>query len=282
MLGRRPRRPDPALLARVSDATEVDLGTYPEDMLAVVGAYPARHGLDRRPDGRSAFRRLDSQARKAAMKSALDRLVAAGTLDLPAAASLEKVVADGLDGKLAINGPLADLYDLAFWFHRRGIEAAIIVSTATSNGLREVQMPAGVPAAGLETCFGLAPAGNTDGWLLLAERPDNQAGTRSYTLRTVRLQFTWLAAFLFADVTTEGEGLSGAVSMTFRFGQASLKESADFIRNHGEDVVHGRIIVASQRGKREKQQEPSYYKFSASELTDLMTEAFARVSARTQ
>jgi hypothetical protein len=44
MFGRRPPRPDPALLARVSDAAEVDLGTYPEDALAVVGAYPSRGG----------------------------------------------------------------------------------------------------------------------------------------------------------------------------------------------------------------------------------------------
>jgi len=52
---RRPPGPDPALLARVSDTTDVDLGTYPEDALAVVGAYPARHALDHRPDGASSY-----------------------------------------------------------------------------------------------------------------------------------------------------------------------------------------------------------------------------------
>ena len=45
-------KPDAALLARVSDSSEVDLGTYPEDALAVTGAYPARGSLDPRPMGR--------------------------------------------------------------------------------------------------------------------------------------------------------------------------------------------------------------------------------------
>jgi hypothetical protein len=282
MFGRRPPRPDPALLAQVTDTAEVDLGTYPEDVLAVVGAYPARHALDHRPDTRSAFRQLDSQARKAAMQAALDRLVAEGTLNLPPGTSLEKVVTDGLDGKLAINGPLAGLYDLAFWFHRRGVEAGVIVSTAATDGLKDVQMPAGVPAPGLETCFGLPPSGGTDVFVLLVERPDYPAGTRSYTLRSVRQEFTRLAAFLFADIITEGESLAGAVSMTFRFGQASLKEEADFIRNHGEDTVHGRITFGSQRGKRKKQDEARYYKFSPSDLPELMTEQFGRAASRTQ
>lgn len=87
---------------------------------------------------------------------------------------------------------------------------------------------------------------------------------------------------LFADVIAEGEGLAGAVSITFRIGQASLKQEADFIRNHGEDVVHARITFGSQRGKREKKQEPDYYKFSPSDLTNLMTELFGRGASRTR
>ena len=127
-------KPDAALLARVSDSSEVDLGTYPEDALAVTGAYPARGALDPRPDGPSAFRRLDSEARKAAMQAALDRLVADGTLNMPPGASLKDVVADGLDGKLAVMGPMADLYRLACWFHRRGFQSGMVMFMETTDG----------------------------------------------------------------------------------------------------------------------------------------------------
>src|SRR5580693_9627174 len=85
-------KPDASLLARVSDSSEVDLGTYPEDALAVTGAYPARRSLDPKPDGPSAFRRLDSQSRKAAMQAALDRLIGVGTLNVPHGTSLKDVV----------------------------------------------------------------------------------------------------------------------------------------------------------------------------------------------
>ncbi len=282
MFGRRPPKPDPALLARVSDATEVDLGTYPEDVLAVTGAYPARRGLDRRPEAASSFRRLDSHARKAAMQSALDRLIAEGTLHLPHGASLEKVVADGLDGKLAVNGPLADLYELAYWFHRRGFQAGMIVNMWVSDGLKDVQMPSGVTAPGLESCFGLPPSRGGDISVLLVERPDNQAGTRSYALRTVHQEFARLAGFLFAGVSGEEGALGATASMSFRFGQASLKVESDFVRKVGEDEAISRITYASQSRRRKKQEEPSYHKFSSSDLASMMTQQFAHASSRTE
>jgi hypothetical protein len=113
MFGHRGASPDPALLARVSDSGDVDLGTYPEAVLAVTGAYPGRGGLDQWAESSSSFRRLDSQARQAAMQAALDRLVAEGTIAARPGASLKDVVTAGLDGKLALTGPMGDLYRLS-------------------------------------------------------------------------------------------------------------------------------------------------------------------------
>jgi hypothetical protein len=278
-----PPEPDPALLARVTEATEVDLGTYPEDALAVVGAYPARGALDRWPGGLSSFRRLDGEARRAAMQAALDRLAAEGTLQVPPGADLTGIVADGLDGKLAVNGQLAELYRLSWWFHRHGFQAGMVVSMATSDGLRGVQMPYGVSAPGLETCFCLPPAGNGGAIVLLVERPDNEAGTRTYTLRTVRQEFTRVAAFLFADVTTEGEALLAGSNMTFRFGEASLKIGTNFVRKDGADVAYGQVITKTTlRNRKKKEEEPRYVKASPSELVDRMTNYFVTAMARTR
>jgi hypothetical protein len=275
MFRRRPSRPDPALLARVSDATEVDLGTYPEDALAVVGAYPSRGGLDHEPGAASSFRRLDSQARKLAMHAALDRLIAGGTLDVPAGTALERVVADGLDGKLAITGPLADLYRLSTWFHRHGYQGGMVVSMVMTEGLRGAQLPPGVAGRGLETCVAVPPPDGGDVSVLLVERPDNQAGTRSYTLRTVRQEFTRIAGFLFADVITPGEALRAEASEWFRFGQRSLKIDTQFVRTEGEETAIGRVIVQARKAA-----EPRYIKVSASELVSLMTSRFVSTSAR--
>jgi hypothetical protein len=280
--GHHPPKPDPALLARVAEATEVDLGTYPEDALAVVGAYPARGGLDRRPDGVSSFRRLDGEARRAAMRAALDRLTAEGTLQVPPGADLRDVVADGLDGKLAVNGRLAELYRLSWWFHHHGFQAGMIVSMATSDGLKGVQMPYGVSPPGLESCFCLPPSGNGGAMVLLVERPDDEAGTRAYALRTVRQEFTRVAAFLFADVTTEDEALLAGTSMSFRFGQASLKVDTNFVRQDGTDVAYGQMITKTTlRNRKKKEEEPRYLKASPSELVDRMTSYFVTAMART-
>jgi len=272
-------KPDAALLARVSDSSEVDLGTYPEDTLAVTGAYPARGALDPRPDGPSAFRRLDSHARKAAMQAALDRLIADGTLNVPHGSSLKDVVADGLDGKLPVMGPMADLYRLSFWLHRRGFRSGMVVFTETTEGLKDVAMPPGVPGPGAETCVAIEPPGGGDVSVLLIERADNEAGTRSYTLRTVRQQFTRMAAFLFADVITPDEALRVRVDQQFRFGQKSLKIENQFVRNEGEDAAIGRVTINATKPKN---REPRYIKVSRDQLIDLMTSRFVSTAARTQ
>ena len=272
-------KPDAALLARVSDSSEVDLGTYPEDALAVTGAYPARGSLDPRPDGPSAFRRLDSHARKAAMQAALDRLVADGTLNVPPGTSLKDVVADGLDGKLAVMGPMAELYRLAYWFHRRGFQSGMVAIMETTEGLGGVQMPPGVPGPGLETCLAVQSPDGGDASVLLVERNNNDAGTRSYTLRTVHQQFIRMASFLFADVLTPDEALRVRVDQQFRFGQKPLKIENEFVRNEGEDTAIGRVTMNATKPKN---REPRYIKVTQSELIDLMTSRFVASAGRTQ
>jgi hypothetical protein len=272
-------KPDASLLARVSDSSEVDLGTYPEDALAVTGAYPARGALDPRPDGPSAFRRLDSNARKAAMQAALDRLVADGTLNVPHGTSLKDVVADGLDGKLAVMGPMADLYRLAFWFHRRGFQSGMVMFMETTEGLKGVEMPSGVPGPGGETCLAVQPPDGGDVSVLLVERNNIEAGTRSYTLRTVHQQFIRMAAFLFADVITPDEALRVRVDQQFRFAQRSLKIENEFVRNEGEDAAIGRVTMNATKPKN---REPRYIKITQSELIDLMTSRFVASASRTQ
>jgi hypothetical protein len=279
---RRPLKPDPQLLARVSEANEVDLGTYPDAALAVVGAYPARHGLDHQEDGKSAFRRLDSQARKAAMQSALDQLIAQGTLTVPAGASLEKVVTDGLDGKLELDDPLGHLYELSYWLHRRGFQAHLILGMFTSDGLKGVPMPEGVCAPGVERCFALPPSGNKEMTILLVERPDNEAGTHSYTLRTVRAELARLAAFVFADVTTEDERLLATTIMSFRIGPASMKVDADFFRKHGEDMAHCQMTMETQNRRRKTKDKLDYFGVTADGLIDLMVKQFAAAASHTQ
>lgn len=272
-------KPDAALLARVSDTSDVDLGTYPEDALAVTGAYPVRAGLDPRPEGGSAFRRLDGESRKAAMQAALDRLIADGTLNLPPGPDLKSVVTDGLDGKLTVMGPMADLYRLAFWFHRRGFQSGMVMFMETTEGLRDTVMPPGVPGPGAETCLAVPPPDGGDSSVLLVERNNIEAGTRCYTLRTVRAQFIRMAAFLFADVLTPGEALRVRVEQQYRFGQKSLKIENEFVHNEGEDAAIGRVIMHAVR---KKDKEPRYIKVTQTELVDLMTNRFVTSAARTQ
>jgi hypothetical protein len=267
------------LLARVSDTSEVDLGTYPEEALAVTGAYPARGALDPKPDGPSAFRRLDGQSRKVAMQAALDRLIADGTLNVPHGTSLKDVVADGLDGKLAVMGPMADLYRLAFWFHRRGFQSGMVMFMETTEGLADVAMPAGAPAPGAETCLAVQPPDGGDVSVLLVERNNIEAGTRSYTLRTVHQQFIRMAAFLFADVITPDEALRVRVDQQFRFGQRSLKIENEFVRHEGEDAAIGRVTMNATKPKN---REPRYIKVTQSQLIDLMTSRFVASASRTQ
>jgi hypothetical protein len=189
------------------------------------------------------------------------------------------VVADGLDGKLPVMGPMADLYRLSFWLHRRGFRSGMVVFMETTEGLKDVAMPPGVPGPGAETCVAIEPPGGGDVSVLLIERADNEAGTRSYTLRTVRQQFTRMAAFLFADVITPDEALRVRVDQQFRFGQKSLKIENQFVRNEGEDAAIGRVTINATKPKN---REPRYIKVSRDQLIDLMTSRFVSTAARTQ
>jgi hypothetical protein len=278
MFGRRNAKPDPALLAGVTDASDVELGTYPEDVLAVTGAYPARGTLDRRDDGNSGFRRLDTHARQAAMQAALDRLIADGTVALPPDTPLEKAVAAGVDGKLPVTGALGALYGLCVWLHRAGLRSGVVVNLTQSEGLKGVAMPPGTAPPGIETCFVILPDDRKTA-VLLVERPDNEASTRSYTLRTPRREFTRMAGFLFSDVITPGEGLVANADMLFQFGKSPLKIENDFIRSENGEKAMGRLITHIPR---KKDEEPTYIKVSPSEFIDVLTVRFERIAQRAQ
>lgn len=88
MFGTRLAEPESRCWRRVSHVSEIDLGAYPEDLLAVTGAYPTPGALDYDPDSIPAFCRLDGQARMSAMQTAYGRLVSDGTPEpaLPAQA----------------------------------------------------------------------------------------------------------------------------------------------------------------------------------------------------
>lgn len=288
LFGRRPAKPDPVLLARVSGDGEADLGTYPEPVLAVTGAYPARGGLDPRPEGASAFRRLDGASRQAAMQAALDRLAGDGTLVLAPGDQLKDVVAAGLDGKLPLTGELGELYRLAFWFHRRGLASGMVVSMVVSDDIegaaknREVP-PAGrgarpsAPSPGAERCYAV-PSGDRDD-VLLVERPDDEAGTRSYVLRTVRREISRMADFLFAGPVPEGRTLRADADMWFRFGEHTLKLENGFIRPGGEDLVMGRILLDRNR---KKQDEPRFIRADRDQMINGLVDSYQKAAARTR
>jgi hypothetical protein len=278
---RSPVQPDPALSAQVSDDTEMDLGTYPEAAVAVVGANPGTGSLDPSLEKvESSFRRLDTQARKAAMQSALGQLIRDGTLDLPGQADLEKVVKDGLHGRLAVSGPMARLYDLSYWF-RRQFRAGVVIAMWTSGGLGRVRMPDGICAPGLESCFALPPARGEPVSVLLVERRDPEAGTLSYTLRTVRREFIRMAGFLFADVTTPGEGLAASAYMRFRIGPTNVTVKNEFVRKDGETTAAAQITGSAQ-GAFSPRAKSRSGRVTYHEMTDSLAEDFAFTAARTR
>jgi len=273
LFGRRPAKPDPALLARVSEAADVELGSYSEAVLAVTGAYPARGELDPRPDDKlSAFRRLDAASRQAAMRAALDQLIGDGTLGLPAGQDLEDVVADGLDGKLPLTGDLGDLYRLALWYHRHGFLNGMVVSLALPDS-------APPPGYAIESCYAV-PADDRDQHLLLVERVEPDAGIRRYALRTLRRQVTGMTAFLFPGAMGEEQARRVDVYMNFRFGERSLKVTSNFVHQAGEDFAIARVVLDSGRKKKDK--EPRFFKVTRDEFADGLIERYQNAAARTQ
>ena len=274
MFGRHQPKPDPALLAQARDAGEVQLGAYPEELLAVTGAYPLNGSLDPRPgpeSGASPFRHLDTPARRAAMRAALDGLLAEGTVTLPAGSSLEDAVSAGLSGRLPVTGELGQLYRLSAWCRKRGFRSGFLVYLAAPDG---VQVHPGTAPPGIETAISVL-AGGSEAPVLLVERSDYDAGTRSYDLRTVRQEFTRLAGFLFADVSIpQGQCLRADADMQFRFGPRTLKVDNSFVREAGAEEALGKIVVGT------KKEEPRYIRVSASDLVNLMTSRFEATEAR--
>jgi hypothetical protein len=286
MFGRRPAKPDAAVLARASDDGDVDLGTYPEPVLAVTGAYPARAGLDPRPESSSSFRRLDEAARKGAMQAALDRLAGEGTLGLAPGEDLRDVVAAGLDGKLPLVGELGELYRLCYWFRRKGFLSGMVVTMAVSEGVEGPAMlrdapyeaPPGTPPPGVESCFQV-PSDDRDAWVLLVERSDDVAGTRSYTLRTLRREIGRMGDFLFPGPVPEGRALRADADMWFRFGPRTLKLENAFIHPYGEDTAIVRIVTDQGRKKKE---EPRLYRATRDQLVNGLADTYQKGAARTQ
>lgn len=279
MFGRRRPQPDLSVLARVRDAGEVPLGTYPEDVLAVTGAYPRRGSLDHRPDrpsgGGSSFTRLDSHARQAALRAALDRLLADGTVSLDAATPLEDAVAAGLSGRLPVTGELGDLYQVCVHCRQYGFKGGVVIHLAVLEG---VQMPAGVAAPGVETAVTVS-AHDSHPPVLLVERADAESGTRSYALRTPAQEFTRLAAFLFADAIDGDQAIIANADMWFRFGQRNLRIENNFVRKAGEERAVGRLIMHADR---KRKPEPRFITISAGELIEAMTRTFEDTVARAQ
>ncbi len=249
MFGRRQVSLDTSLLERVSDASEVRLGAYTEAVLAVAGV-DRLESVARGPGSPSPFARLDDQARNVAMRTALDRLIANGTVGLPVGTPIEAAVAASRAGKLPVTGDLSKLYRLIPALRR--FKTGIMVHLKVPEGSEVAQMPPGVPPPGLE--FGYTvPFGTAAAPILLVERPDFAAGTRSYTLRTLRAEIGRMADFLFCDepvggVLTGGQPLQvdARVVVRSRGGMVTIDHS--FTRPQGEERAVGTMIVGGATG----------------------------------
>ena len=180
------------------------------------------------------------------MRAALDRLLAEGTVTLPADVSLEDAVSDGLSGRLPVTGELGQLYRLSAWCRKRGFRSGFLVYLAAPEG---VQVPSEAVPPGAETAISVS-AGGHGAPVLLVERPDYDAGIRSYALRTVRQEFARLAGFLFADVSIpEGQHLRADADMQFRFGPRTLKVDNSFVREAGAEEAIGQDRRRHQQGR---------------------------------
>lgn len=273
---------DAALLERVSDASEVLLGTYPEAVLAVTGVSRLGSAIQG-PDGPSPFARLDDQARNAAMQTALDQLIANGTVGLKAGTPVKAAVAAGQSGKLPVTGELGELCRLMPALSR--FKSGIILHLKVPEGLEGGEMPPGVPPPGYEYGY-TVPFSTTAALILLVERPDLEAGTRSYTLRTLRAEVSRMADFLFCD-TRAGGVLTGEpspqvdVRVVFNSKGGLVVIDHSFTRSPGEEHAAGRMIVrgATISGVQTKQTEsrPSRDQFVNAIIAQFVTGA-ARVA----
>lgn len=284
MFGHRsPVPPDPALLARVGDDAEIDLGTYPGAALAVLGVNPMHGSPHKRPgDGASPFGRLDDPARDAAMQAALDQLIVAGTVRFPAGVPLRQAVEDGLHGRLELSEPLATLHELAYWCHRRRMRFLMGITAGVGHWAPDQEELTGLRLMVEETCYGLPEHMDH----LLVEREDHQADANTYTLRTVRREFLQLEEFLFSDITTPE--LSAMVKVQLLFvgkpplavGKIALNEQFMIVRDHGKQ--HGlaafEAVAVGGTGKRPGKQK--LLPVARGTLANTLTKNFAAVAAK--
>ncbi len=203
VLGRR-RAPDldPQLLDRVAAGDEVQLGTFPDAVLALCGAHPVRTAFDQGTTdvaGTSAapespFGRLVGAGRRAALQAALDELTATGILALPSDISVDRVVSAGLRGKLAPAGDLGTLHRICTDLHQHGYPAAMMLGMAVIHApASSERTSATVRENGycLDTARERVP-------VMLVERADLAAGGRSFALRTAPAQLDRAGDLLFA------------------------------------------------------------------------------------
>jgi hypothetical protein len=249
MFGRHQVSLDTSLLERVSDTSEVPLGTYPEAVLMVTGV-DLLESDPPNPDSPSPFARLDNRARNAAMQAALDGLIADGTVGLAAGTTVKAAVAAGQAGKLPVTGGLGEVYRLVRVIRR--FQSAIIVNLKVPEGCEATEMPPGTPPPGAE--FGYTvPFGAITSAILLVERPDLEAGTRSYTLRTLRAEISRIADFLFCDAPAGGALIGGqplhaAVRVILRGKGGIVTVDHSLTRSQGEERAVGTMIVGGVTG----------------------------------
>jgi hypothetical protein len=245
MFGRHRISLDTSLLERVSDTSEVSLGTYPEAVLAVTGG-DSLESVSRHPDSPSPFARLDDQARNAAMQAALDGLIADGTVGLAAGTTVKTAVAAGQAGKLPVTGELGELCRLVRGLRR--FQSAVIVDLEVPEGCEVTEVPPPGAEFGYTVPFGAAASA-----ILLVERPDFKAGTRSYTLRTMRAEISRIADFLFRDAPAGSapaweQPLHAAVRVVLRGKGGVVTADHSFTRSQGEDQAAGTMIVGGATG----------------------------------
>lgn len=279
MLGRRQVSLDTSLLGRVSDASEVSLGAYPEAVLAVTGA-DRLGSVSRHPSSPSSFARLDDQARDTAMQAALDRLIADGTVAVPAGTTVRTAVAAATAGKLPVSGALGELCRLTLGLRR--FRSAIVAELKAPQGDAAADMPPGVPPPGVE--FGYCvPFSAAKEIILLVERPDFAAGNRSFTLRTLQAEINRIADFLFCDPAAgavAGQSLHAEVRMVFRSKGGFATVDHNLARSQGEDHAVAAMIVGGVTIFNKLEDEQTDSRLPRTGLVNAMVTQFVTATAR--
>jgi hypothetical protein len=278
MSGRREISLETSLLEQVTPENEVPLGTYPEAALAVTGA-DSLERFTRLPDRPSSFADLDDRARQAAMQAALDGLIANGTVGLSAGTRAKAAVAAAKAGKLSVNGSLGELCRLVRGLRR--YRSAIAVELKAADGRELPEMPPGVPPPGVELGYWV-PFDNAKPLILLVERPDFAAGTRTFTLRTVRAEISRIADFLFCDmggVLARGPSLRADTAMYFRTRHGFLIGARQITRSQGEDSAAARDSMTGLTAFNEIKKWQKESRLSRTQLVNVMVAQFVNTTA---